>query len=273
MPLEKRTAENSVATYAASRISNKFGRVFLAFILRDMRTRFGRSYISYIVSVGWPLSHLLVMFGAYVLTHKIAPIGDDPSMFAFTGLAPYILCLYPARFTAFAVIQNKPLLQFPIATPIHLIFSRVALECLSALVVFMLFYMMLTLLGVASEPSNIYLASAAIAATLYLSIGLGVFVVIICAYQPFFGVLFVVFLALIMYLASGALAPFALASGQTTALLSLNPLYNIVGLLRSSYYSSYDQHDYSIYYVIIVASMFLLMGLLGERVVRGKLRE
>lgn len=256
---------------AASRVSNKFGRIVLAFILRDMRTRFGRSYVSYLLSIGWPISHLLVMFGGYVVTHKLAPIGDDPSMFAFTGLVPYILFLYPARFLAFAVIQNKPLLNFPIVMPIQLILARVILEALSAVVVFFIFYGIIGLFGTTSELPNMYLASSAIAATLYLSIGFGVLGVVLCAYQPFVGVMSIVIIALIMYLLSGAIVPITFVSGDATDVLVYNPLYNVVGVLRSAYYDSYDQSSYSIYYVFLIGSVFLGLGLLGERLVRARL--
>ncbi|MGO9430501.1 MAG: hypothetical protein ACLP0Q_16800, partial [Rhodoblastus sp.] len=92
-------------------------RIIVASILRDMRTRYGRSYFAYLIAIGWPLTHMLVMLVAYTLSNRIAPIGDDPSIFIATGVAPYILCLYPARFTAMTVAQNRSLLQFPIFKP------------------------------------------------------------------------------------------------------------------------------------------------------------
>ncbi len=69
----------------------------------------------------------------YILGHKVAPIGDDPAVFAFTGLVPYIMCLYPARFTAMTVMQNKPLLNFTVVKPIHLVVARAILESLTAI--------------------------------------------------------------------------------------------------------------------------------------------
>ena len=130
-------------TILSNKVLVAFRRILLASMLRDMRTRFGRSYISFVISIAQPLFHLGIMFGIYVLTHRLAPIGDDPAIFAFTGLTPYILCLYPARFTAMAILQNKPLLQFSVISPIHLIVSRAILECLSAVVVFIIFLVIL----------------------------------------------------------------------------------------------------------------------------------
>lgn len=255
---------------AASGSRQRPGQIVLAFMLRDMRTRFGRSYISYLVSIGWPLVHLLIMYGAYVLTHKIAPIGDDPSIFAFTGLSPYVLCLYPARFIAFAIVQNKPLLLFPIVSPLQLIFARVLLESLSAIAVFLLFFAGLVAFGAAETPPDPYFSALVVAATLYFSLGLGVFGVILCSFHVMGGILSVVFFVVGLYLTSGAIMPLTLASQTIRNALWYNPLYQAVALLRSAYYGGLGADAYSLSYIVLAGSAFLLLGLAGERLVRGR---
>ena len=248
-----------------------FGRIFVASILRDIRTRFGRSYLSYIVSIGWPLAHMLIMLGAYMLANRLAPLGDDPGIFIATGIVPYIFCLYPARFTATAVLQNKPLLQFPILKPIYLIFSRVALEILSACVVFSIFIGILSVANMAVMPIDIYEAAAAIALTIYLGISIGIFGVTLCALSPLIGVLFVAFSILGLYLTSGVLLPLSFYSESAKDIMAYNPLFHIVGLLRSAYYNSYGFENFSAFYVFFVANIFLCLGLLSERFLRGKI--
>ncbi len=271
MTIVKRESGALPSTWlAASRTRNELGRIVLAFMLRDMRTRYGRSYISYLISIAWPLFHLLTMYGVYVLTHQIAPIGDDPSIFAFTGLAPYILCLYPARFTALAVIQNKPLLLFPIVAPLQLIFARVLLEALSAVAVFMLFFAGLVAFGAATPPPDIYSTSLVIAATIYFSLGLGVFGVILCSFHMLAGILFVVFFVLGLYLSSGAIIPLMFVPQTIKDALWYNPLFQAVALLRSAYYGGLGADVYSLSYIVLVGSVFLLLGLAGERLVRGR---
>lgn len=256
--------------FAASQTSNEFSRIVLAFLLRDMRTRFGRSYVSYFISIGWPLVHLLFMFGAYVVTHKIAPIGDDPSIFVFTGISPYILCLYPARFTAMAVVQNRPLLLFPITSPTHLILARIILEALSALIVFLLFVLFVTAIGGATLPDDNYLAANVIFATLYFAIGLGVFGLVAVSFHHLIAVLTMVFLIVGLYLSSGAIVPLNSASESVRNILWYNPLYQSVSLLRCAYYGGLSAGDYSISYIYLLGSGFLCAGFLGERLFRGR---
>jgi capsular polysaccharide transport system permease protein len=246
-------------------------RIIVALILRDMRTRFGRSYLSYIIAIGWPLTHMTVIMGGYLLANRIAPMGDDPGIFISTGGAPYILCLYPARFTAFAIVQNKSLLQFSILSPISIIFARAVLEILSACVVFILFFGILSLADMATMPFDMYRAAGAIALTICLGVSFGTVGVILCAISPIVGILCVVFTMILLYLTSGVFLPLAFYSETVKAIMWYNPLFHVVGLLRSAYYSSYGLEEFSFAYVFFVSNILLCIGLLGERFLRGKI--
>jgi capsular polysaccharide transport system permease protein len=246
-----------------------FPDLLLASLLRDMRTRYGRSYISYILAIAWPLIHLSIMFGSYVFTHKVAPVGDEPSVFAFTGLVPYILCLYPSRFTAWTIMQNKPLLNFSVVKPIHLIIARAILESLTALIAFAVFVVGLLMINLVTPPDDIYLVAEAIVAILFFSVSYGVFGILLVALHPAFGTIFIIMSIVGLYLTSGAIAPLTLASPEVREILSYNPLYQAVGLMRSAYYSAYDPSDYSLAYVFLLGFLFLLLGLISERLFRG----
>jgi capsular polysaccharide transport system permease protein len=246
-----------------------FPDILLASLLRDMRTRFGRSYFSYILAIAWPLIHLSTMFGAYVLTHNVAPIGDEPSVFAFTGLVPYILCLYPARFTALTIMQNKPLLNFSVVKPIHLIVARAILESLTAIVAFVAFVIALLMMNLVTPPDDLYLVAEAIGAILFFSISYGVFGILLVAMSPSFGTIFVIMSIVGLYLTSGAIVPLTTASPRVREILSYNPLYEAVGLMRSAYFSAYDASDYSLIYIIMLGLFFFLLGLISERLFRG----
>jgi capsular polysaccharide transport system permease protein len=243
--------------------------ILLAALLRDMRTRFGRSYVSYILAIVWPLSHLTIAFTMYILGHKVAPIGDDPSVFAFTGLVPYIMCLYPARFTAMTVMQNKPLLNFTVVKPIHLVVSRAILESLSSLLALMCFVAVLMALNMATPPDDIYLLAETIGAVLFFSVSYGFFGILFISLNPNFGMLAIVFSILGLYLSSGAILPLNTTSSYIQGILSYNPLFEAVGLMRCAYFSAYDVSDYSLSYIYILGFVFVMLGLLSERLFRG----
>jgi capsular polysaccharide transport system permease protein len=252
-------------------MKSNFMQVFVASMLRDMRTRFGRTYVSFIISIAWPLLHISVICGIYYFSTRLAPIGDDPGIFVTTGVAPYIFCLYPARFTASAIIQNKPLLLFPVVTPLHLIMVRCAIELLSASLVFVIFFLALYIIGIAVIPIDFYAATLAIAATVYLGLCIGIFGVMLSALSPIVGMLTVVFFIVGLYLSSGALVPTSIFSSRYHEIVEYNPLYQSIGLLRSAYFTGFDASDYSMFYVFMVGSLFLALGLGAERILRGKI--
>jgi capsular polysaccharide transport system permease protein len=245
-------------------------RIIGAVLLQDMRTRFGRSSLSYLIAVLWPLSHLSFLVLAYLFTTKIAPIGDDPVVFLGTGLLPYILSFYPARMMAFAILQNRQLLNIPLLKPIHLIIGRCILEILTALVVCALFCFILYMLDVDFAPSNPSEAALAIAASIYLGVGLGFFNVVMCAlFGQYFIVAYVLsFIAL--YIFAGIYFPTYMMPEALKSYMLYNPLLNLVEWLRSAYYASYDTGTINKGLVLGVATVSLALGLLGERFLRGK---
>ena len=242
-----------------------------AVLLQDMRTRFGRTYVSYLIAVAWPLGHILAIMGGYLLVNSFAPVGDDPAVFLATGMLPYILCLYPARQLAYALSQNRQLLNIPVLRPIHLIAARLVLELMTAALVCIIFYATLIASGIDIWPSNLQTAAEALCAALYLAIGLGFLnVVIVALFGPFALVGFILIMVG-LYVTSGVYLPIRTVPEPTRSIMAYNPLVHLVEWMRSAYFASYDSSEISKTYVIGIASMALLLGLLGERFMRNKM--
>src|SRR5258708_19680631 len=98
-------------------------RVVRALVLRDSRARFGTGIFSYLVAISVPFTHLMGLMSVPLLVDQIAPFGTNYGLYAATGVLPYILFLYPGRMTMLCIVDRGPLLRFPIATPLYLIFS------------------------------------------------------------------------------------------------------------------------------------------------------
>lgn len=189
-------------------------------LCRDMRTRFGRSSLSYLIAVAWPLGHILAIMGGYLLVTSFAPVGDDPAVFLATGMLPYILCLYPARQLAYALAQNRQLLSIPVLRPIHLIAARLVLELTTAALVCIIFYAALIALGIDIWPSDVQVAAEALCATLYLAIGLGFLnVVIIALFGPFALVGFILVMVG-LYVTSGIYLPVRMVPEPTRSIMA-----------------------------------------------------
>lgn len=240
-------------------------------ILRDMRTRYGRSHAGYIIAILWPLSHLVGLTLLISLLRRSAPIfGTDNAVFLATGALPYILVLYPSRMTSFAIDMSKALFIFPVVTPLDIIAARVVVEFITAFSVVLIFATGCYAFGINIIPNDFGIAAAAIFATVYFSICFGVLSTIFIALTDFWktGSAVVMIFA---YITSGIFVPMASMSPNVQAILSYNPLTHCVEWLRSAYYVGYGDNFISRQYVIWTATVMLFLGLAGERFLRGRL--
>lgn len=245
-------------------------RVIHALMMRDMRTRFGRSYLGYLIAIAWPLTHLVVIVTIGVSVNKLMPMGGDPTVFIATGVAPYILCLYPSRLMGYAIELNKPLFLFPAVRPLDLIVSRAIVEFLTAFVVIALFFCGAYLAGVDLMPMDLETGATAILATVYFAISVGILNTIISSILKFWHIAFIIIM-LFLYMTAGVLVLPNMMPPVIREWVWYNPVFQCVEWLRSAYYEGYGDAYLSKTYLMSLATVCLFLGLLGERYVRGKL--
>ncbi|MDE2430394.1 MAG: hypothetical protein KGM99_16845, partial [Burkholderiales bacterium] len=178
-------------------------KIIFACTLQDMITRFGGSYAGYLIAIAWPLCHLFGILLSYTFFHRAIPVGDDPAIFAGTGLLPYIICLYPARVMALTLVQNKPLLQFTIVSPLDIIAARIILETVNAICVTVLFFFIIYIFGSDVIPLNLYESFYAVLATIFLGIGMGVNNIIIVSMFGVGGLIAFIICMIGLYITSG----------------------------------------------------------------------
>ena len=249
-------------------------RIVLALILIDMRTRFGGSFLSYSIAILWPLIHVGVVTIGYILVNKVAPLGGgDPAIFIGCAILPYCLAFYPARMIGSAVFGGKMFLNFPIVAPMHLIVARIILEILAAIVVAMLFVAILSMAGTDVVPVNVNTALAAIGATIYFGVCIGIFMAMMMAVFGIFGSHAVIVSLILMYIASGSYVPLPLLPAKMKALGYYNPIFNLIEWLRMAYYVEYSDALVNKTMIFVVGGLLALIGLAGERFVRGRFVE
>ena len=247
-------------------------RVIYALILRDMRTRFGRSFVGYLVILGWPLSHLLFLLGLYSILRNYVPIGTNSTVFIGTGILPYILCLYPGRMIMTSVVMNRPLLGFPVIKASDLIFARAIVETITAFWVVAILCVILYLLDIDFMPNRIEDAVAAILATVYLGLALGWMGAVMFAwFKAWLGVQ--IALLLTMYFSSGVFFIPSRLSANLQTILYFNPLMHSVEWLRSAYYDGYGYGLLDRAYLIGYATVILVWAMTIERAIRGRLLQ
>lgn len=240
-------------------------------MLRDMASRFGSSYWGYLLAVGWPLAHLLIIVIGFSMVNRFIFPGSDSIIFISTGALPYILCLYPARMTAMVLMHNRPLLSLPVVQPIDLFIARMALEVCNAFVVTVLFCLGLWALGIDFMPLDVPTAVLGIYASIFFGIAFGLFSMNLVAIGRMPGYFFFILVTIVMYLSSGVTIPSGFVSDRAREFIGYNPIFQLAEWMRSAYFESHSVVALDKSYVLLLSSGLFFLGLLGERTLRGRI--
>jgi capsular polysaccharide transport system permease protein len=248
------------------------GRVFVAIMLRDVRTRFFGSALGFLLAIGWPLSHIFILLAINTALGRTAPYGDSVALWFATGLVPFMAFNYMARFTMMGVVLNRPLLSFPVVKVADILLARAILELLNAGVVVIAAILIFAFLGIDFVPSDLVQACMALGACMLLGLGFGIVNGVIAGMAPFWVTGYALF-SILMWIASGVLfVPDALPESARYA-LSFNPALQGIEWMRSAYYEGYGSDVISKGYMIGFVLITLFAGLVLERLTRGKILQ
>jgi capsular polysaccharide transport system permease protein len=238
-----------------------------------MRTRFGRTFFGYVFMVALPLSHLLFLMIMFLFVRaQLALMGTDAAVFWATGLLPYILCLYPSRMIMVCLAQNRPLMYFPIVKSFDIILARGLLEVCTAFWVTLIFGSILLLFRVDILPIHTFEALSAVLGTVFLGFSLG-WIAAVMYKLTHTWVIVNVLLLLAMYLTAGIFFLPASLPLAAQNVIWFNPLLHAVEWLRSAYYEGYGDGLLSRQYLFLSSTVLLFIGVLLERLARGKLLQ
>ena len=240
-------------------------RVLGALILRDMRTRFGRSHWGFLIAVGWPFAHIFIIVGIMVFRGLPTPLGHSVTLFVATGLIPYIGFMYMSRKMMESFSINKPLLYFPQVKSLDIMISRSILEIITFMGSSAICLAFLLAIGIDALPVRPFEAASAFCAIILFSIGVGSLNACVQAFFPGYMMAYVLVI-IAMYSLSGVFYVPEFLPQQIFDVLSWNPMLHCIIWFRSSFYPGYGIGvDKS--YVLMSGITCLAVGLLLDRFV------
>jgi len=246
-------------------------RVLGALVLRQLRTRFGRTIFGPILLIVWPLSHALLLLIIFAFIRKAMSFGTDPAIFFATGVLPYILFLYPMRqIMQFSIGANRPLVSIPVIKPLDVLAAQAIVYIIISFWVAVLFMFILYLFGADVMPRRLDEAICAFLATIYLGVAIGCLGGVMFAISKVW-IAIQILGGIVMYVLSGALWPPGHYPKQVIAIIWYNPLFHCVEWVRSAYYDDYGYGLLDRGYLLGFATVVLLVTLLLERGLRGYL--
>lgn len=238
-------------------------------MLRNIRTRFFGHGLGFLVSIAWPFCHIGILLLIFTWTDHTAPYGESMALFFATGLVPFMVITYLARWAMISMITNRPLLALPRIKIIDLVLAGTVLEVLSSCCTVIVLVVVLAAFGIDTTPRDPVEAAYAFGASLLLGFGFGILNSIF-ALISYTWVTVYLLSTILLYLLSGILFVTDALPESLRYWLSFNPTLQIVEWMRSAYYYNYGSTLDKVYTLTWCLGTILL-GLLMERLLRGRL--
>lgn len=266
---------NSDAPVRIGRVENDIGsllriqvRVCGTIMLRDLRTRFGSTAISYLIAVLWPACHVALILGIYLVLGRLPLFGTDLMTWSFTGALCFVLFIYPFRFVGMALAEGSALLGFPIVQSLDLILAKCILESLTAVMYSLFIYFGLALFGYHIEIHHMAVALEAWLAALFLGLSIGIFFAPLVRMFKF-AMLLATLIIITSWISSGNLFLPDSVPDPYHYYLSFNPLMHTMEWFRTGVYFDYTSETLNKTYVLSLSCILVFLGLVMERFTRG----
>jgi capsular polysaccharide transport system permease protein len=247
-------------------------QVLHALMLRDIKTRFFGSAWGMLISIAWPVAHIIIVLVVNVVAGRLVPYGDSAVLWFATGMIPFAAFQYTSRFIMLGIVNNKPLVVFPRVKIMDILLARAIVEVLSAGAVILIMVGIFIFLGIDFVPTHITDAAFALGAALLLGLGAGVISAVIAQAWPIWVMIYSLSM-IVFWLISGVLFVPDNLPEVVRYYASFNPILQIVLWFRSGYYDDYGYVSIDRPYTIGFALVILAVGLVLERFVRGRLLQ
>lgn len=243
-------------------------RVVFALVLRESRTRFGKSDLGYAWAVIDPLIQLLVLWAIYSVFGRHVPIAASMPVFLVTGILPYNFWRECVSRGATGVSSNLPLLTYPQVKVADVIIARVLLDAATFAVLIFVFILGLNIFY--GEPLSSWYDEPmplawALLALFYFSFA---FAMLSSAIQRIFSAWSTVFgyLSRPLWFTSGIFFTLESLPEVPRHYVSYNPIAHMIEWLRSAALPGFESAEYSPVYVLAWATGALFIGLAIGRI-------
>ncbi len=248
------------------------GRVILALILREARTRYGRQKLGYVWALAEPMMHISMFFLVFSFMLRVVPLGHSLLIFLVTGLGTYLGFMRVLDRTMSAYASNEALLSFPVVKIFDVFLGRALLEFATWIVVTLILIGTLVLIGQAPFPRSILMMLASMCLLFGLALGVGIALGILTEFLPSVGSLMRIPFRL-LYFGSGSFFLPEVVPPAMRNVVVWNPILHGVTLFREGYYPRYDSFTLDVPYLLSWSVGSILMAFVIVRLTAKPLRS
>ena len=234
-------------------------RILFALVVREMSTRFGRSWGGYLWAIAEPVGGILLLTLAFSFIVRKPPIGTSFALFYATGIIPFFVFSNISRSVSQAISSNQGLMRYPVVRPLDAVFAKFLTDFLTMAVVGVLLFT--AIIRWYAVPVNLDLAAIFNGFLLMglLGLGIGTLNCVLFGFWPTWKNIWNV-LTKPLFLLSGMFYTFEAMPGQLQDVLWFNPLLHCIAYVRSGFYGGYDPDYVSPLYVLAVSGAPFVLG-------------
>jgi len=240
-----------------------------ALLMREIKTRFGADRLGYFWAIAEPVAQASVMAVIFTLLGRSIVAGIPVAIFLFVGILPFKFFGKLVPQIGAAIDANKALFTYRQVTAIDPIITRILIEAVTFIVVYVLIFTVMAWLGFEVIPDDLLALLAACFLLLSLAVGLGLLLCCAATYWPDAAKLFSMVMTP-MFFISGILYCATMIPEQYWYLFSWNPIFHLIELSRDAFFSSYKTPIGDWYFVSFVALSSLSIGLMTFRINRHR---
>jgi len=248
------------------------GRVLLALMLREARTRYGRTKAGYLWALLEPGIHIAVFSLIYSTKFIIIPLGNSVVLFLATGFAVFLGFRNVMMRTAGGYGSNEALLSFPIVRVMDVFLGRSLLELATWVTMMFLIFGSLIVTSVAPFPHDVLKMLEAVIALFAMGFGAGLFIGVVSEFWASLRNLLAMPLRLLYFMSGVFYLPDPMPP-TFRDILAWNPVVHAITLFREGYYQGYESHLLDVGYLYLWAVGCLICGLIAEKVARKPMRS
>jgi len=240
-----------------------------ALLMREIKTRFGANRLGYFWAIAEPVAQASVMALIFTLLGRTSISGIPIALFLFTGILPFKFFSKLIPQVGAAVSANKALFTYRQVTAIDPIITRVLIETVTFIVVYILILSAMAWLGFDVLPNDLLALLAACFLLLTLAVGIGLLLCCAITYWPDAAKLFAMIMSP-MFFISGVLYCATMIPEQYWYLFSWNPIFHLIELSRDAFFVSYTTPIGDWYFVSFIALASIALGLMAFRINRHR---
>lgn len=234
-------------------------RVISALMVREMITRYGRSWGGYFWAIAEPVGMIALLSLAFSQFLKTPPLGTSFVLFYASGYLPFAFFMTISQIASTSISANRPLMMFPMVTPLDAVIARVTLQFLTTIIVTVV---ILTGIGsIIEERISLELSEFMLAciAGSVLGLGIGTLNVVLFSFFPFYKNVWGI-VTRPLFIVSGIFYTVESLPNSVQSLLLLNPLVHLTGESHKAFFPMYDGDFAILWYPIGLGVFTFLLG-------------